>query len=90
MIDVPTAVGSAAAFLTTASYVPQLKKCWDTGSAEDLSLAMVLTLMTGLSLWIAYGVFQNDLVVIGANSAGMSLLAGILFFKLRDMRRRTR
>ena len=35
-----TFVGLIAAFCTTVSYFPQLKKCWETGSAGDLSLKM--------------------------------------------------
>jgi uncharacterized protein with PQ loop repeat len=35
-----TIIGLLAAFCTTISYFPQLKKCIDTGSAGDLSLKM--------------------------------------------------
>jgi MtN3 and saliva related transmembrane protein len=46
-----TLIGAAAAFCTTVSYVPQLRKCWTTGETGDLSLKMLL-LAAGLSLWI--------------------------------------
>ena len=39
-MDFTTAIGGAAAFCTTVSYVPQLKKCWETGEAGDLSLKL--------------------------------------------------
>jgi PQ loop repeat len=45
-----TVVGTVAAFCTTVSYVPQLKKCWETGSAGDLSLKMFSTLAAGVAL----------------------------------------
>jgi len=51
-----------AAFCTTVSYVPQLKKCWETGSAGDLSLKMFLTLAAGVAFWIVYGVLKQDAV----------------------------
>ncbi len=37
-------VGTVAAILTTLSNLPQLKKCWETGSAGDLSLRGFSTL----------------------------------------------
>jgi uncharacterized protein with PQ loop repeat len=37
-------IGAAVAFCTTASYIPQLRKCWTTGETGDLSLKMLLTL----------------------------------------------
>ena len=36
VMDITTLVGLLAAFCTTVSYYPQLKKCWKTGSAGDL------------------------------------------------------
>ncbi len=43
-MDFTTLIGLLAAFCTTVSYYPQLKKCWATGSAGDLSLKMFITL----------------------------------------------
>jgi MtN3 and saliva related transmembrane protein len=89
-MDLTTAIGSVAAFCTTVSYYPQLRKCWDTGSAGDLSLKMFLTLATGVALWIVYGILQRDWVIILANAVSLCLLAGILWFKLREPRSRAR
>jgi uncharacterized protein with PQ loop repeat len=50
--------GAAAAFCTTVSYVPQLRKCWQTGQTGDLSLRMLLLLATGLALWLVYGLMR--------------------------------
>jgi MtN3 and saliva related transmembrane protein len=82
-----TLIGLAAAFCTTVSYYPQLKKCWDTGSAGDLSLKMFLTLATGVALWTVYGFLQVDVVIIIANAISFVLLMGILYFKLREPQR---
>ena len=86
MISFTTLIGLAAACCTTASYVPQLKKCWDTGETKDLSFKMLLTLFSGIALWVVYGILQSDWVIILANGVSLLLLSGILFFKLRDMR----
>jgi MtN3 and saliva related transmembrane protein len=78
-----TLVGAAAAFCTTASYVPQLRKCWETGETGDLSLKMLLLLVSGLSLWLVYGFLRADAAIIIANAISLALLGGILFFKIR-------
>jgi MtN3 and saliva related transmembrane protein len=80
-----TAVGLFAAFCTTISYFPQLKKCWETSSAGDLSLKMFLILALGVASWIVYGFLQGDIVIIIANSASLCLLLGILYCKLREV-----
>lgn len=71
---------------STVSYFPQLKKCWETGSAGDLSLKMFSILATGIALWVVYGVLQKDIVIIVANAVSLCLLAGILYFKIRELR----
>jgi MtN3 and saliva related transmembrane protein len=83
-MDLTTLIGLLAAICTTASYYPQLKKCWATGSAGDLSLKMFITLSVGIVLWVSYGVLKSDLVIIIANAVSLALLMGILYFKLRD------
>jgi MtN3 and saliva related transmembrane protein len=83
-MDFTTIVGLAAAGCTTISYWPQLKKCWDTGSAGDLSFKMFSILAAGIALWVVYGILKTDYVIILANSVSLCLLAGILYFKIRD------
>ena len=82
-MDMITAVGGMAAFCTTISYLPQLKKCWQTGHAGDLSMTMFTILAAGVALWIAYGFLKSDLVIVFANTVSLVLLIGILYFKLR-------
>ena len=78
-----TIVGVAAAFCTTTSYIPQLRKCWITGETGDLSLKMLLLLACGLGLWMMYGLMRGDAVIIVANGVSLALLGCILYFKLR-------
>jgi MtN3 and saliva related transmembrane protein len=84
MISFVTIVGLAAAFCTTVSYIPQLKKVWQSGETKDISLKMFLILAAGVALWIVYGVLQGDAVIILANVVSLLLLSGILYFKLRE------
>ena len=90
MASLATLVGLAAACCTTASYVPQLKKCWDTGETHDLSFKMLLILFSGIALWVVYGILQRDWVITLANSISLALLSGILLFKLREIRGKRR
>ena len=83
-MDLTTAIGSVAAFCTTVSYFPQLKKCWTTGSAGDLSFKTFAILATGVGLWAVYGFLKSDIVIIAANFISLCLLLAILWFKLRE------
>jgi MtN3 and saliva related transmembrane protein len=78
-----TAIGLGAAICTTVSYIPQLKKTWQTGEAADLSLKMLLLLAAGLVLWMVYGLMRGDFVIIAANATSLLLLSCIIYFKLR-------
>ncbi len=80
-----TLVGLVAAFCTTVSYVPQIRKIWATGETEDISLKMFVILAAGIALWVVYGILQRDIVIILANSVSLAFLAAILFFKLRNV-----
>ena len=84
MLTIETLVGFVAAFCTTVSYVPQVKKCWQTGTAGDLSLKMLLILATGIGLWVVYGVLKSDMVIIIANAVSLLLLCNLLVFKIRE------
>jgi MtN3 and saliva related transmembrane protein len=68
-------IGATAAFCTTVSYIPQLKKVWTTGETGDLSLKMLLLLAMGLALWTVYGLIRGDFVIIVANAVSLTLLA---------------
>lgn len=83
-MDVGTVIGAIAAVCTTLSNLPQLKKCWATGSAGDLSLRTLVIHSAGVALWIGYGVARGDWVIIISNAVSLLLLLGILFVKLRE------
>jgi MtN3 and saliva related transmembrane protein len=85
MPSLETLIGLAAAFCTTISYIPQIKKIWETGDTEDISLKMFAILATGITLWVVYGIMRGDLVIILANGVSLAFLTAILFFKLRDV-----
>jgi MtN3 and saliva related transmembrane protein len=85
MLTLETLIGFLAAFCTTVSYVPQVRKCWQTRSTGDLSLKMILLLSGGISLWVVYGILREDTVIIVANSVSLLFLANLLAFKLKEV-----
>ncbi len=74
-----TVIGFVAATFTTFSFVPQFIKIIKTKKTEGLSLAMMLQISIGLILWIIYGLLRKDIVLITANSVGLSILLATLF-----------
>ena len=82
-----TTIGFIAAACTTACYLPQLYRSWKTRSTGDLSLVMIGALAIGTSLWTLYGIMRSDIVLTAANVVSLTLLLGILFFKLSDAAR---
>ena len=78
-----TVLGLLAGPCTTFAYLPQVIKTWRTRSTNDVSRGMFMLMVTGIVLWLAYGILQNDLPIIAANLASLVLTATILIFKLR-------
>jgi MtN3 and saliva related transmembrane protein len=75
--------GYAAALCTTGAYIPQVLKVWRTRATQDISLKMFLVLVTGLALWLTYGISRGEWPIILANSVTLCLASTILFFKLK-------
>ena len=63
-----TLVGSFAACLTTGSFIPQIVKAYQTKRMKDVSPYLMTLFALGTTLWLIYGVFKGDWVLIGANA----------------------
>jgi len=74
-----TIIGLTAATLTMFAFIPQIIKMVKTKSAKDVSLITLIQLSLGVSLWIIYGIFIKDFVVILANSITLASLITLLF-----------
>jgi MtN3 and saliva related transmembrane protein len=68
---------------TTSAYVPQVQRAWRTKSTKDISLQAFAQLVTGLSLWLIYGIWRGEISLIAANSVTLTLASTILHFKVR-------
>ncbi|MBE9099394.1 SemiSWEET family sugar transporter [Vacuolonema iberomarrocanum] len=82
-MDWSTLLGLLAGSLTTASFVPQVLKTWRSRSARDISALWLITFITGISLWLIYGLLILSLPIILANGITLALTLLILFFKLQ-------
>ena len=78
-----SAVGYAAAILTTISFVPQVLKVWRTRSAKDVSLGMYSLFTLGIFIWLVYGVLIESWPVILANFITLVLAGMVLAMKLK-------
>ncbi len=76
-------IGYIAGALTTFAFLPQVIKTWRMRETKDISLLMLLVLITGILLWLIYGFLLGDLPLIAANSATIILVVILLFFKLK-------
>ena len=77
-------LGYAAAFLTTASFVPQAWKVIRTRETHALSLAMYVMFSSGVALWLAYGILLASWPLIAANCVTLVLTLIILVMKIRE------
>lgn len=74
-------IGIIAGICTASSLLPQVIKTLKEKKAEEVSLGMLLVLMTGVALWIVYGIEKDDLPIIVTNC--FSLLVNIVMVILR-------
>lgn len=61
-------IGIAAALLTTFGFVPQIIKILRTKSVKDVSIVMMFQIGAGVILWIVYGIYRGDPIIIAANA----------------------
>ncbi|HLS95023.1 MtN3 and saliva related transmembrane protein [Sphingobacterium allocomposti] len=73
-----TIIGIAAGILTSVSMVPQLIKVLKEKEVENLSPLMVGILLTGVSMWVVYGVMLGDLPIIVSNAFSVFVNATLL------------
>jgi len=78
-----TIVGMVAGVLTTIAFVPQVLRTWRTRSTSDISLVMFLIYVTGIILWLIYGLMLRDVPLITSNAVTLLFSGTILALKLK-------
>ena len=76
-------IGTLAAVLTTASFVPQVLHSFRTKDVSGISLTMYSAFTLGVGLWLVYGLLLGAWPIVIANAITVSLAACILVMKLR-------
>lgn len=82
MTFTPEIIGYIAAALTTSSFLPQAIMTLKTRDTESLSLGMYATFTLGVLLWLIYGIYLSNNVIIYANAITLILASSILSIKL--------
>lgn len=81
-------LGIIAGILTSVAMMPQLIKVIKEKNAEDISVVMLFVLISGLSLWVWYGILKDELPIILSNGfsvlVNLSLLVYCLIFKKKS------
>lgn len=75
-------VGTAAACLTTASFLPQAWLSFKTRDVSGVSLSMYSVFTLGVALWLVYGALMGAWPIVVANAITLLLALAILGMKL--------
>ena len=73
-------IGIVAAFCTTVAFVPQIVKQRQQGG-KDLSYSMLFFYLTGVLLWLVYGVRVQAVAVVWANALAAVLVLVLIVLK---------
>ena len=82
-MDFITILGLVAGTLTTIAFLPQMFQIWRTKSAKDVSYVMLIVFMSGLLLWLIYGIILGALPIILANVVTLCFNLIILWLKIK-------
>jgi MtN3 and saliva related transmembrane protein len=80
-MDIISALGYAAAFLTTFSFLPQAIQVIKTKNTDALSFTMYSMFTVGVGIWLAYGLLKADYAIVAANLVTLLFAFTIWFIK---------
>ena len=80
LIDI---IGTLAAVLTTASFLPQAWHTFHTKDVSGISLGMYSVFTSGVAGWLIYGILLHAWPIVISNSITLALASAILVMKLR-------
>jgi MtN3 and saliva related transmembrane protein len=75
-----------ATVFSVSSTLPQIIKSLKIKKTDDISIWLVVVLITGLGLWVVYGIAKQDPVLIAGNSIAVLLNCIVLFLKIKYSR----
>ncbi|HYD21241.1 MAG TPA: SemiSWEET transporter [Flavipsychrobacter sp.] len=81
-------IGIVAGVLTGISMLPQLVKMIKEKEGKDISAGMLIVLLAGLAVWVAYGIMKKDWPIIITNA--FSFLVNSIIITLKFVYERKR
>jgi MtN3 and saliva related transmembrane protein len=75
-------VGYFGSFLTSITFIPQVYQAWKTKSVGDISVWMILIVITSTVVWLVYGFGAQSGPVVVANAIVLLLALLLFYFKL--------
>ncbi|MEO5947084.1 MAG: SemiSWEET transporter [Chitinophagaceae bacterium] len=76
-------LGYSACAVTALTFLPQVLKTWKEKSAKNVSLMMFVIAFVNEVMWIAYGVFRDDMVIIVTNVIMITMCSVMISLKLK-------
>ena len=76
-------LGFFAGLLVTCSFIPQIIHVYRLKSAREISMLFNSLLLSGIILWLVYGIYLSLTPVIIWNAVGAALVALLLTAKLK-------
>ena len=73
------------ACFTTASFIPQVFKSIFTRSTEDLSFFMLILNFLGAIIWLIFGIFKDNYILIAIAILEFILLMPIIYLKYKNI-----
>ena len=83
-----TWIGVGASICTGIAMLPQLIKIYKEKKPADISFLMLAILMTGLLLWVWYGIKKSDWIIIISNAASFIINCSIVVLNLLYRKRK--
>ncbi|MCH5720451.1 SemiSWEET family sugar transporter [Niabella hibiscisoli] len=77
-----TIIGVVASVCTAVSLFPQLVKIIREKKESDISYWMLAILISGLALWVWYGVMSEDYIIIISNSVSLLINMSVLILNI--------
>lgn len=76
-------IGYAAGFFVAIALLPQVIKAWKTKSTKDISILWNFILMTGLFLWVIYGIINFIFPIMVFTSIELAMTISLLILKIK-------
>jgi len=75
--------GIIAGVLSTCALLPQVIKSLASKETKDLSVSMLVLMISGGILWFSYGIRKKDKPIIIANGVILLLVMSLLLLKVK-------